>query len=74
MLVRIGGNEACVLRSESEKQESGSVSSPARREDLRSARDVRVVYERQLSRANELYLEVCSVRLQLEQREKDLQQ
>ncbi|XP_026736255.1 LOW QUALITY PROTEIN: mitogen-activated protein kinase kinase kinase 12-like [Trichoplusia ni] len=61
-------------RSESEKQESGSVSSPARREDLRSARDVRVVYERQLSRANELYLEVCSVRLQLEQREKDLQQ
>ncbi|CAH0577796.1 unnamed protein product [Chrysodeixis includens] len=61
-------------RSETEKQEAESAASPLRREELRSARDVRVVYERQLSRANELYLEVCSVRLQLEQREKDLQQ
>ncbi|CAH2103688.1 unnamed protein product [Euphydryas editha] len=41
-----------------------------RREHLRHARDVRYVYEQQLSRANELYMEVCAVRLQLEQRER----
>ncbi|KAL0851738.1 hypothetical protein ABMA28_000055 [Loxostege sticticalis] len=43
-----------------------------RREELKQARDVRQVYEQQLSRANELYMEVCAVRLQLEQREKAL--
>ncbi|XP_045784103.1 mitogen-activated protein kinase kinase kinase 12-like [Maniola jurtina] len=41
-----------------------------RREDLNHARDVRYVYEQQLTRANELYMEVCAVRLQLEQRER----
>ncbi|OWR50434.1 mitogen-activated protein kinase kinase kinase 12-like [Danaus plexippus] len=41
-----------------------------RREHLKHARDVRYVYEQQLSRANELYMEVCAVRLQLEQRER----
>ncbi|RVE50697.1 hypothetical protein evm_004607 [Chilo suppressalis] len=41
-----------------------------RREELKQARDVRQIYEQQLSRANELYMEVCAVRLQLEQREK----
>ncbi|CAH0716296.1 unnamed protein product, partial [Brenthis ino] len=41
-----------------------------RREDIKHARDVRYVYEQQLSRANELYMEVCAVRLQLEQRER----
>ncbi|XP_046977416.1 mitogen-activated protein kinase kinase kinase 12-like [Vanessa cardui] len=41
-----------------------------RREHLRHARDARYVYEQQLSRANELYMEVCAVRLQLEQRER----
>lgn len=30
---------------------------------------MRHVYEQQLTRANDLYLEVCAVRLQLEQRE-----
>ncbi|XP_041986458.1 mitogen-activated protein kinase kinase kinase 12 [Aricia agestis] len=46
--------------------------SAQRREDVKQARDVRHVYEQQLSRANELYMEVCAVRLQLEQREKDI--
>ncbi|XP_039763672.1 mitogen-activated protein kinase kinase kinase 12-like [Pararge aegeria] len=41
-----------------------------RQDDLKHARDVRYVYEQQLSRANELYMEVCTVRLQLEQRER----
>ncbi|KAG7313053.1 hypothetical protein JYU34_000135 [Plutella xylostella] len=41
-----------------------------RRSELRHARDIRQVYEQQLKRANDLYMEVCAVRLQLEQREK----
>ncbi|KPJ09077.1 Mitogen-activated protein kinase kinase kinase 12 [Papilio machaon] len=40
-----------------------------RREEEKQARRM---YEKQLMRANELYMEVCSVRLQLEQREKDI--
>ncbi|XP_075990656.1 mitogen-activated protein kinase kinase kinase 12-like [Anticarsia gemmatalis] len=43
-----------------------------RRDDARNARDARYVYEQQLNRANELYMEVCTIRLQLEQKEKDL--
>ncbi|CAG4977785.1 unnamed protein product [Colias eurytheme] len=43
-----------------------------RREDLKQARDLRYVYEQQVTRANELFLEVCAVRLQLEQREKTI--
>ncbi|CAF4744219.1 unnamed protein product [Pieris macdunnoughi] len=43
-----------------------------RREDLKQARDLRYVYEQQVSRANELFLEVCAVRLQLEQRERTI--
>ncbi|KAJ0184003.1 hypothetical protein K1T71_000426 [Dendrolimus kikuchii] len=41
-----------------------------RREDLKNARNVKNIYEQQLTRANELYMEVCAVRLQLEQKEK----
>lgn len=43
-----------------------------RRDVLKQARDMHNVYEEQLKRANELYMEVCAVRLQLEQREKAL--
>lgn len=41
-----------------------------RKEELKLARTTRNIYEQQLKRANDLYLEVCAVRLQLEQREK----
>ncbi|XP_063373987.1 mitogen-activated protein kinase kinase kinase 12-like [Cydia amplana] len=40
-----------------------------RKEELKHARDIRLVYEKQLARANELYMEACAVKLQLEQRE-----
>ncbi|XP_050683413.1 mitogen-activated protein kinase kinase kinase 12-like isoform X1 [Leptidea sinapis] len=46
--------------------------SDQRREDLKQARDLRHMYEQQVTRANELFMEVCAVRLQLEQREKTL--
>lgn len=39
------------------------------REDLRQVKEV---YEQQINRANQLFMEVCTVRLQLEQREKAL--
>uniref|UniRef100_A0A2A4K5N2 Protein kinase domain-containing protein n=1 Tax=Heliothis virescens TaxID=7102 RepID=A0A2A4K5N2_HELVI len=45
-----------------------------RREDMKTARHVRKIYENNLCRANELYLEVCTVRLQLEQREKNVEE
>ncbi|XP_068618617.1 mitogen-activated protein kinase kinase kinase 12 [Battus philenor] len=41
----------------------------SRREEEKRARHM---YEQQLNRANELYMEVCAVRLQLEQREKSI--
>lgn len=43
-----------------------------RREEAKNVRDVRQMYEQQLNRANELYMEVCAVRLQLEQRENEV--
>ncbi|KAI8431227.1 hypothetical protein MSG28_001264 [Choristoneura fumiferana] len=43
-----------------------------RRDELKHARDIRQVYEKQLARANELYMDACAVRLQLEQRESAL--
>ncbi|GBP96850.1 Mitogen-activated protein kinase kinase kinase 12 [Eumeta japonica] len=43
-----------------------------KREELKHARNIRHVYEQQLHRANELYMEVCAVRLQLEEKEKAL--
>lgn len=41
-----------------------------RHEDLKHPRDWKRVCEQQLTRANELYMEMCAVRLQLEEREK----
>ncbi|XP_028035533.1 mitogen-activated protein kinase kinase kinase 12-like [Bombyx mandarina] len=55
-----------------EKFEQAQKLQSVRREELRLARDTRLIYEQQLSRANELYMEVCAVRLQLEQKEKHL--
>ena len=43
-----------------------------RREELRHAQDVREHYERKLARANNLYMELSTVMLQLETRERDL--
>ena len=43
-----------------------------RREELRHAQDVREHYERKLARANNLYMELSTVMLQLESRERDL--
>lgn len=52
------------------KSEAAIAPSALRMDDMRHAKDVRQVYEQQLVRANELYMEVCSLRLQLEAREK----
>ena len=43
-----------------------------RKEELKHAQDVRELYERKLERTNNLYLELSSVLLQVEQREKEL--
>uniref|UniRef100_A0A1B6E331 Mitogen-activated protein kinase kinase kinase dlk-1 n=1 Tax=Clastoptera arizonana TaxID=38151 RepID=A0A1B6E331_9HEMI len=43
-----------------------------RKEELKHAQDIREHYERKLERANDLYLELSAVLLQLEQREKEL--
>ncbi|XP_078064945.1 mitogen-activated protein kinase kinase kinase 13-A-like [Mustelus asterias] len=43
-----------------------------RREELRHALDIREHYERKLERANNLYMELNAVMLQLELKEKDL--
>ncbi|XP_023556693.1 mitogen-activated protein kinase kinase kinase 13 isoform X2 [Octodon degus] len=43
-----------------------------RREELRHALDIREHYERKLERANNLYMELSAVMLQLEMREKEL--
>jgi len=45
-----------------------------RKEELKHAQDVRELYERKLERTNNLYLELSSVLLQIEQREKELAQ
>ncbi|KAG8195887.1 hypothetical protein JTE90_001124 [Oedothorax gibbosus] len=45
-----------------------------RREELRHAQDIREHYERKLERANNLYMELATCLLQLEQREKELVQ
>ena len=45
-----------------------------RKEELKHAQDVRELYERKLDRTNNLYLELSSVLLQIEQREKELTQ
>lgn len=42
------------------------------KEEVKQIRNVKQVYEQQLNRANDLYMEVCAVRLQLEQREKEV--
>uniref|UniRef100_A0A8C2XPL8 Mitogen-activated protein kinase kinase kinase 12 n=1 Tax=Cyclopterus lumpus TaxID=8103 RepID=A0A8C2XPL8_CYCLU len=44
-----------------------------RREELRHALDIREHYERKLDRANNLYMELSAVMLQLELKEKELQ-
>ncbi|XP_049885278.1 mitogen-activated protein kinase kinase kinase 12 [Pectinophora gossypiella] len=62
------GMDKFYVRSEQPQSETNS----QRREELKHARDVRQVYEQQLTRANELYMEVCAVRLQLEQKERAL--
>ncbi|CAH1647414.1 unnamed protein product [Spodoptera littoralis] len=54
-------------RSKSEPKEAAG-------DDPESDKHARRIYENQLCRANELYLEVCTVRLQLEQREKDVEE
>ncbi|XP_030020802.2 mitogen-activated protein kinase kinase kinase 12 [Manduca sexta] len=66
------GMNKLYIRNEQTQQQPQQVqeASTQRREELRHARDVRHVYEQQLTRANELYMEVCAVRLQLEEREK----
>ncbi|XP_032755893.1 mitogen-activated protein kinase kinase kinase 13 [Rattus rattus] len=43
-----------------------------RREELRHALDIREHYERKLERANNLYMELSAIMLQLEMREKEL--
>ena len=43
-----------------------------RKEELKHAQDVRELYERKLERTNNLYLELSSVLLQIEQREREL--
>ena len=43
-----------------------------RQEELQHAQDVRELYERKLERTNNLYLELSSVLLQIEQREREL--
>ncbi|PZC76584.1 hypothetical protein B5X24_HaOG204424 [Helicoverpa armigera] len=58
----------------SEGTEGAGSGDTNRREELKDARQVKRIYENHLNRANDLYLEVCSVRLQLEQREKDLEE
>ncbi|KFM75749.1 Mitogen-activated protein kinase kinase kinase 12, partial [Stegodyphus mimosarum] len=45
-----------------------------RREELRHAQDIREHYERKLERANNLYMELATCLLQLEQRERELVQ
>ncbi|GIY58812.1 mitogen-activated protein kinase kinase kinase 12 [Caerostris extrusa] len=45
-----------------------------RREELRHAQDIREHYEKKLERANDLYMELATCLLQLEQREKELVQ
>ncbi|CAH2035680.1 unnamed protein product, partial [Iphiclides podalirius] len=57
------GMEMFYARSEQPQAQDAAV----RREEEKQARHK---YEQQLTRANELYMEVCAVRLQLEQREK----
>lgn len=41
-----------------------------RKEELKLARTTRNIYEQQLKRANDLFMEACAIRLQLDQREK----
>lgn len=43
-----------------------------RKEELKHAQDIREHYERKLERANDLYMELSAVLLQLEQREREL--
>jgi len=43
-----------------------------RKNELKYAQDIREHYERKLERANNLYMELSAVLLQLEQRENDL--
>lgn len=43
-----------------------------RKEELKHAQDIREHYERKLERANDLYMELSSVLLKLEERERDL--
>lgn len=63
-----------VFRGESQAQGGAASGDDNRREDLLSVRHIRRIYENQLSHANELFLEVCAVRLQLEQREKEVEE
>lgn len=43
-----------------------------RKDELKHAQDIREHYERKLERANDLYMELSAVLLQLEHREKEL--
>lgn len=59
-------------RSTETTTEENTDAAAERRQNLKQARDLRYVYEQQVSRANELFLEVCAVRLQLEERERTI--
>ncbi|CAB3226386.1 unnamed protein product [Arctia plantaginis] len=54
------------------KGEAPSVQEVQRKDEIKQVRNVKQIYEQQLNRANDLYMEVCAVRLQLEQREKEV--
>lgn len=45
-----------------------------RRDELKHAQDIRCFYERKMERANHLFMELNTVLLQLEEREKEIQQ
>lgn len=45
-----------------------------RRDELKHAQDIRCFYERKMERANHLFLELNTVMMQLEEREREIQQ
>lgn len=45
-----------------------------RKDELKHAQDIRCLFERKMERANHLYLELSTVMLQLEEREREIQE
>lgn len=45
-----------------------------RKDELKHAQDIRCLFERKMERANHLYLELSTVLLQLEEREKEIKE